>query len=121
MSILAQRVILTVILLMFPDIPEAGEKKLIFNPPSSFLGGPGMTQIDYLSGVLDALYFVEKNGTPDSVISNCLFKEKNTTRTLSVIVIAARDAVRNAEKRGNKNFSVVDALVELLKHECPKP
>ena len=119
MPILTQRVILTVFLLLFSGASEAGEKKLIFNPPGSFLGGPAMTQIDYLSGLLDALYFVEKNGPPGPVVTNCLFEDENTTRTLTVLLLTAEDAVRKAEKRGDKDFSVVDALVLELKKICP--
>jgi len=119
MPILTLRIILTAFLLLFPDVSKAEEKKLIFNPPNSFLGAPGISQIDYLSGFLDALYFVEKNGVPDPVVTHCLFEDESTTRTLSVHVITARNAVREAEKRGDKDFSVVDALVVKLKQICP--
>lgn len=121
MPVLALRVILTVSFLMFPGISEAGEKKLNFTTPSSFLGSPGVSQIDYLSGFLDALYFVEKNGLPDSIVTRCLLHDADTSRTLSVLVITARNAVRDEIKGGNKDFSVIDALVARLKVICPKP
>jgi hypothetical protein len=94
-------------------------KKLIFNSLGSFLGSTPVSQIDYLSGFLDALYFVEKNGAPDPVVTNCLFEDENTTKTLTVLILPARLAVREAKKRGDKNFSVVDVLVVKLKQICP--
>ena len=119
MPILTLRVILTVFLLLFPGVSEAGEKKLIFKPPGSFLGSTAVSQLAYLSGFLDALYFVEKNGIPSPIVTNCLFEDKNTTKTLTLLILPIRDAVREAEKRGDKNFSVVDALVVKLKQICP--
>ena len=79
-----------------------------------------MSQIDYLSGFLDALYYFENKGPLDSVVTNCLFEDESASKTLSVHVITARNAVREARKRGDKNFSVVDALVVKLKQICPK-
>lgn len=119
MRILIQRVILTGFLLLASGVSQAKEKKLIFDPPGSFLGSTGVSQLDYLSGFLDTLYYVEKNGLPDPVVINCLFEEEKTTRTLSVLYAPAVDAVREAEKRGDKNFSVVDAVVGMLKKYCP--
>lgn len=77
--------------------------------------------MDYLSGVLDALCFVEKNGLPDPVVSNCLFKDDDTNGTLVDLILTAGYAVRDEIKGGNKDFSVVDALVARLKVICPKP
>ena len=62
--ILMQRLILTGFLLLLPLVSQAEEKKLIFNSLGSFLGLTPVSQIDYLSGFLDALYFVEKNKPP---------------------------------------------------------
>ena len=120
MPILPLRIILTVFLLLFSDISEAGEKKLIFYPPGSFLGSTAVSQLAYLSGFLDALYFVEKNGTPSPVVTRCLFGDEDTTDTLTVLLLTARDAVRKARKRGDKNFSVADILVVELNKICPK-
>ncbi len=120
MPILMQRVILAGLLLLFSAGSEAGEKKLIFKPPGSFLGSTAVSQLAYLSGSLDALYFVEKNGAPDPVVTNCLFEDEDTTDTLSILLVKADDAVREAKKRGDKDFSVVDAMVEMLKQICPK-
>ena len=120
MPILMKRVILTGLLLLVPAGSEAEEKKLIFNPPSSFLGAPGVSRMDYLSGVLDALYFVEKNGPPGPVVTNCLFEDEDTTGTLVDLILTAGYAVRDAGKSGDKNFSVVDALVARLNIICPK-
>ena len=120
MPILAQRVILIVFLLLLPAVSEAGEKKLIFKPPGSFLGSTPVSQLAYLSGFLDALYFVEKNGTPGPVVTRCLFGDEDTTDTLTVLLLTARDAVRKARKRGDKNSSVADILVVELKKICPK-
>ena len=120
MPILAQRVILTVFLLLLSGVSEAGEKKLIFKPPGSFLGSPGVSRVDYLSGVLDALYFVKKNGLPSPVVTNCLFEDDDTTGTLVDLILTAGYAVRDEVKGGNKDFSVVDALVARLKIICPR-
>jgi hypothetical protein len=121
MPILTLRVILTVFLLLFPGVSEAIEKKLVFKPPGAFLGSTPVSQIAYLTGFLDALYLVEKNGVPDPIVTNCLFEDEDTADTLVVLLLTARDAVRKAEKRSDKNFSVADALVEELKKICPKP
>ena len=94
-------------------------KEADFNSLGSFLGSTPVSQIDYLSGFLDALYFVEKNGAPDPVVTNCLFEDENNTKTLTVLILPAREAVREAKKRGDKNFSVVDVLVVKLKQICP--
>ena len=120
MPILAQRVILTVFLLLFSAASEADEKKPIFNPPGSFLGSPPVSQMDYITGFLDALYYVEKNGVPDPVITRCLFADENTTKTVTTLLLTTDDAVRKARKRGDKDFSVVDAMVEMLKRDCPE-
>ena len=112
-------VILTGFLLLFPVTPEAGEKKLIFNAPDAFLGAPPISRLDYLTGVLDALYFVVKNGTLDPVLTRCLFDDEDTTKTRRILLLESDDAVREAEKRGDKDFSVVDALVVKLKQICP--
>lgn len=120
MLILAQRVILTGILLLFPAVSQAAEKKLIFTTPNAFLGGPPVSQLDYLTGFLDTLYYVEKNGTPDPVVTNCLFEDENTTETRAILLVKADDAVREANKRGDKDFSVVDAIMIMLKRICPK-
>jgi len=104
---------------LLPLVSQAEEKKLIFNSLGSFLGSTPVSQIDYLSGFLDALYFVEKNGAPDPVVANCLFEDENNTKTLTVLILPAREAVREAKKRGDKNFSVVDVLVVKLKQICP--
>ena len=117
--ILMQRLILIGFLLLLPLVSQAEEKKLIFNSLGSFLGSTPVSQIDYLSGFLDALYFVEKNGAPDPVVTNCLFEDENNTKTLTVLILPAREAVREAKKRGDKNFSVVDVLVVKLKQICP--
>ena len=114
-----QRLILTGFLLLLPLVSQAEEKKLIFNSLGSFLGSTPVLQIDYLSGFLDALYFVEKNGAPDPVVTNCLFEDENNTKALTVLILPAREAVREAKKRGDKNFSVVDVLVVKLKQICP--
>lgn len=121
MSKLMHNVILIIFLLLFPGVSEADEKKLIFYPPGSFLGSTGVSQLAYLSGFLDALFFVEKNGTPGPIVANCLFEDEDATDTLVVLVSIADDAVRKAEKRGDKNFSVADALVIELKKICPQP
>ena len=120
MPILAQRVILTVFLLLLPAVSEAGEEKLIFKPPNAFLGSTPVSQLAYLSGFLDTLYFVEKNDPPGPVVTNCLFEDEDTTDTLTILILFADDAVREAKKRGDKNFSVADALVVKLKKICPK-
>lgn len=101
-------------LLLFPAISEAEEKKLI-PPPSSFLGSTGVSRLAYLSGFLDALYSVERNGTPDPIVTNCLFNDEDTIKTLRILLLESDDAVREAEKRGDNNFSVADALVVKLK------
>ncbi len=120
MPILMQRVILTGFLLLASGVSQAEEKKLIFKPPGSFLGSTGVSQLAYLSGFLDALYYFENKGPLDSVVTNCLFDDESANKILSVHVITARNAVREAKKRGDKDFSVVDALVVKLKQICPK-
>ncbi len=119
MPVFTLRIILTVFLLLLSGVSEAGEKKLIFKPPGSFLGSPGVSQLAYISGFLDALYFVEKKGVPDPIVIHCLFEDENTTKTLATLLVKADDAVREAKKRGDKDFSVVDALVVKLKQICP--
>ena len=56
---------------------------------------------------------------PDPIVTNCLFEDENNTKTLTVLILPAREAVREAKKRGDKNFSVVDVLVVKLKQICP--
>jgi len=116
---LAQIAILAGILLLFPANSEAGEKKLIYYPPGSFLGSTPVSQLAYLSGFLDALYFVEKNGAPDGTVIACLFEDEDTTKTVATLLVTSDDAVREAKKRGDKDFSVVDAVVAMLERVCP--
>jgi len=53
------------------------------------------------------------------MLTNCLFEDENNTKTLTVLILPAREAVREEKKRGDKNFSVVDVLVVKLKQICP--
>ena len=71
---LARRLIFAGLILLFPACSEVEEKKLIFTTPNAFLGGPPISRLDYITGVLDTLYFVKKNGTLDQGISKCLFE-----------------------------------------------
>lgn len=119
MPILVKRIILTGFLLLFSATSEAGEKKLIFITPNAFLGAPPVSQLDYITGFLDAFYFIEKNGTLDPVLTRCLFDDEDTTKTRTTLLLEARDAVREAKKLGDKDFSVADTLVARLKQICP--
>ncbi len=120
MKVSVTRLVLAALVLLFPITSSAGEKKLIFNPPGSFLGSPGMSKIDYLSGVLDALYYVEENGQPDSRINACLFEDDDTAKTLALLFAPAISAVKEADESGNRNFAVVDVLIEMLADWCPE-
>ena len=120
MPILVKGVILAGFLLLFPAGSEAGEKKLIFITPNAFLGAPPISQLDYITGFLDALYFVEKNGALDPVVTNCLFEDEDTTKTRRILLLESRHAVREAKKRGDMEFSVAVTLVARLKIICPK-
>lgn len=103
-----------------PKFSSAGERTLIFNPPGSFLGSGPVSRADYLAGVLDAFFYVEKSGILDRYVARCLFDDENTTSTQIALSLLADDAVGEKIKTEGKDFNVVTAIVDQLKVECSK-
>ncbi len=92
---------------------------LVFLPKESYLAMGGVDQSRYISGMLDALYYIHKLDSIDDRIMKCIFYDKNSSHILVSWMVANYDFLKMEENHEKLKGSIVETFIKNMNISCP--